>query len=94
MQTSIVNIGFGNIIISSRIVALVSNDSAPVKRLIAEAREKGVLIDATHGRRTRAVIITDGEKIFLSSINPETLANRICNKDETKDEENKKTGDI
>ncbi|MCL2420318.1 MAG: DUF370 domain-containing protein [Defluviitaleaceae bacterium] len=73
-----VNIGFGNMIPSGRIVAMVSNDSAPVKRLIQEAREKGSLIDATQGRRTRAVIVADSGHVILSAIQPETIANRMA----------------
>lgn len=73
----LINIGFGNIVPAGRIVALVSNDSAPVKRLITDAREKGLLIDATHGRKTRAVIVVDSGHFILSSINPETIAHRV-----------------
>jgi regulator of extracellular matrix RemA (YlzA/DUF370 family) len=62
---------------AARVVAIVGNESAPVKRIIQEAREKGFLIDATHGRRTRAVVVTDSGHIVLSSIHPETVANRI-----------------
>jgi regulator of extracellular matrix RemA (YlzA/DUF370 family) len=80
-QYKLINIGFGNIVLANRIVALVSNDSAPIKRIIQEAREKGMLIDATYGRRTRAVIITDSGYIVLSSIHPETVANRIVSKE-------------
>ena len=72
-----VNIGFGNMVPSNRIVAMVGNDSAPVKRMIQDAREKGSLIDATHGRRTRAVIVTDSGHIILSAIQPETIAGRM-----------------
>jgi regulator of extracellular matrix RemA (YlzA/DUF370 family) len=72
-----INIGFGNIVPAGRIVAMVGNDSAPVKRLIQDAREKGSLIDATQGRRTRAVIITDSGHIILSAIQPETIAGRL-----------------
>jgi regulator of extracellular matrix RemA (YlzA/DUF370 family) len=77
----LINIGFGNIVLANRIVALVSNESAPIKRIIQEARDAGRLIDATYGRRTRAVIITDSKYIVLSSIHPETIANRIASKD-------------
>jgi regulator of extracellular matrix RemA (YlzA/DUF370 family) len=72
----LINIGFGNRVPAGRVVALVSNESAPVKRMIQEAREKGVLIDATHGRKTRAVVVTDSGHILLSSIQPDTIANR------------------
>ncbi len=76
-EIKLINIGFGNIVMSNRIISIVSPESAPIKRLIQEAREKGLLIDATYGRRTRAVIITDSEHIVLSAIQPETIANRI-----------------
>ena len=74
-----INIGFGNIALSNRIVAVVSPESAPIKRLIQETREKGKLIDATYGRKTRAVIITDCEYIILSAIQPDTMALRFEN---------------
>ena len=80
-QYKLINIGFGNIVLANRIVALVSNESAPIKRIIQEARDRGMLIDATSGRRTRAVIITDAGYIVLSAIHPETVANRIISKD-------------
>lgn len=79
--TKLINIGFGNIVLSNRIIAIVSPESAPIKRIIQEARDNGKLVDATYGRRTRAVIITDSEHIILSSIQPETVANRIIAKD-------------
>ena len=85
----LVNIGFGNIVLANRIIAIVSPESAPIKRLIQEAREKGMLIDATYGRRTRAVIITDSDHVILSSIQPETVSNRIISKD-TKETSNEK----
>jgi len=72
-----INIGFGNIVIAKRIVAVVSPESAPIKRIIQEAREDKKLLDATYGRRTRAVIITDSDHIILSSIQPETISGRI-----------------
>ncbi len=77
----LINIGFGNIVLANRIIAIVSPESAPIKRIIQEARDKGRLVDATYGRRTRAVIITDSEHIILSSIQPETVANRIVTKE-------------
>lgn len=73
----LVNIGFGNMISANRMVAIVSPESAPIKRMISEAKEKGNLIDATHGRRTRAVIITDSDHIILTYLQSETVANRI-----------------
>ena len=75
----LINIGFGNIVSASRIVALVSPDSAPIKRLIQDTRDTGKLIDVTCGRRTRAVIITDSEHVILSAIQAETIANRLDN---------------
>ncbi len=77
----LINVGFGNIVSSDRIIAIVSPDSAPIKRMIAEAREKGTLIDATYGRRTRGVLITDSEHIILSALQTETIAGRL-NKDD------------
>ena len=77
MDLQLINIGFGNIVSASRVVAIVSPESAPIKRIISDAREKGHLIDATYGRRTRAVIITDSSHVVLSAIQPETVANRF-----------------
>jgi len=73
----LINIGYGNVVLGNRIVAIVSPESAPIKRVIQEAREQGNLIDATYGRRTRAVIVTDSDHIILSSVQPETVANRL-----------------
>lgn len=75
------NIGFGNIVSANRIVAIVSPDSAPIKRIISEARDRGVLIDATYGRRTRAVIVTDSDHVILSAVQPETVANRLASRE-------------
>ena len=75
-----VNIGFGNIVAVNRIVAIVSPESAPIKRIIQEARERGMLIDATYGRRTRAVVVTDSDHIILSAVQPETVAHRLGGK--------------
>ncbi|MTI67605.1 MAG: DUF370 domain-containing protein [Firmicutes bacterium] len=77
----LINIGFGNIVSANRIVGIVSPESAPIKRIIQEARERGMLIDATYGRRTRAVIVTDSDHIILSAVQPETVAHRLNNKD-------------
>ena len=77
MNIKLVNIGFGNIVSANRIIAIVSPDSAPIKRIIQEARENGSLIDATYGRRTRAVIITDSDHVVLSAVQPETVAHRL-----------------
>ncbi len=73
----LINIGFGNMINASRLVAVVSPESAPIKRMIQESKEKGTLIDATHGRRTRAVIITDSDHIILTYLQSETVATRL-----------------
>ena len=73
----LINIGFGNMVSAEWLVAIVSPESAPIKRIIQEAKERGTLIDATHGRRTRAVIITDSEHIILTYLQSETVANRI-----------------
>ncbi|MCX7773915.1 MAG: DUF370 domain-containing protein [Clostridia bacterium] len=77
----LINVGFGNIVSANKIVAIVSPESAPIKRIIQEARERGVLIDATYGRRTRAVIITDSDHVVLSALQPETVAHRLEEKD-------------
>lgn len=82
MEIRLVNIGFGNIVSANRIVAIVSPESAPIKRIITEAREKGVLIDATYGRRTRAVVIMDSDHVVLSAVQPETVAHRLSAKEE------------
>ena len=73
----LINIGFGNMVNASRLVAIVSPESAPIKRIIQECKEKGTLIDATHGRRTRAVIITDSDHVILTYLQCETVANRL-----------------
>ncbi|MGN1320797.1 MAG: DUF370 domain-containing protein [Acutalibacteraceae bacterium] len=74
----LVNIGFGNMISANRMIAIVSPESAPIKRIIQDAKERGTLVDATHGRRTRAVIITDSDHIFLTYLSPEIVANRMA----------------
>ncbi|HHT42024.1 MAG TPA: DUF370 domain-containing protein [Firmicutes bacterium] len=81
MGIQLINIGFGNIVAANRIVAIVSPESAPIKRMVQEARERGMLIDATYGRRTRAVIIADSDHIILSAVQPETVAHRLASKD-------------
>ena len=77
-----INIGFGNMVASERIVTIVSPDSAPVKRLVQDAREDGRVIDVSCGRRTRAVIITDSDHVILSAVQPETVANRMTDNQE------------
>ena len=77
----LINVGFGNMVSSDRLVAIVSPESAPIKRMISDARDRGMFIDATYGRRTRAVLITDSDHIILSAIQPETVGNRVAGKD-------------
>ena len=85
----LINIGFGNMVSASRLVAIVSPESAPITRIVQDAKERGSLIDATYGRRTRAVIIMDSDHVVLSAVQPETVANRLNDRDEdlTEDEE-------
>ncbi len=83
----LVNIGFGNLVSANRMIAIVSPESAPIKRIIQDAKERGTLIDATHGRRTRAVIITDSDHIILSYLQSETVANRLNDENAVDDEE-------
>ena len=84
----LINIGFGNLVSEDRLVAIVSPDSAPIKRMVQESRERGMLIDATYGRRTRAVLVMDNDHIILSAIQPETVAGRLNTK------ENSQEGDM
>lgn len=86
-----INIGFGNTVASDRIVSVVSPDSAPIKRLMQDAKDMGRVIDVSCGRRTRAVIITDSEHIILSSVQVETLANRLNGTDSDREEPNEET---
>ena len=78
----LINIGFGNMVAAGRLVAIVSPESAPIKRIIQDAKDRGTLIDATYGRRTRAVLITDSDHVILSAVQPETVANRFGEDDE------------
>ncbi|HWS30064.1 MAG TPA: DUF370 domain-containing protein [Clostridia bacterium] len=82
MSAKLVNVGFGNIVSTARIVSIVTPDSAPSKRIVQDARERGRLIDASHGRRTRAVIIMDSTHVVLSALQPETVAGRILSDEE------------
>lgn len=93
MSIKLINIGFGNIVSSNRIIAIVSPESAPIKRIIQEARDRGMLIDATYGRRTRAVIISDSDHIILSAVQPETVAHRLNNKENDIEIKREKKGD-
>ena len=81
MNIRLINIGFGNIVSAARVIAIVSPESSPIKRTIQEARDKGMLIDATYGRRTRAVIIMDSNHVVLSSVQPETVSHRVGTKE-------------
>jgi len=83
----LINIGFGNVVLANKIVAIVGTESAPIKRIIQEAKDRGRLVDATYGRRTRAVIITDSDHVILSAVQPETVANRLNNSKEQDEEE-------
>ncbi len=83
----LINIGFGNMVSARKLVAIVSPESAPIKRIIQDARDRGSLIDATYGRRTRAVIITDSDHVILSAVQPETVANRLDSDDEEEEDD-------
>ena len=80
MRPRLLNIGFGNVVVASRIVAIVGPGSAPIKRLKEDAKENGKLVDATYGRKTRAIIVTDSDHVILSAINPDTAALRLLGK--------------
>ena len=88
----LVNIGFGNLVSADKVVAVVSPESAPIKRMVQEAKERGVLIDATFGRRTKAVLIMDSDNVVLSAILPETVAGRFNGMEEPAPEEEEKHG--
>ncbi len=83
----LINIGFGNLVNANRVIAIVSPDSAPIKRIIQDSKERGMLIDATQGRRTRAVLITDSDHVILTYLQSETVANRLNDYDDGVDEE-------
>ena len=78
----LINIGFGNMVSANKLIAIVSPESAPIKRIVQEARDRGSLIDATYGRRTRAVIIMDSDHVVLSAVQPETVAGRRAEDEE------------
>ena len=82
MSIKFINIGFGNIVSANRLIAIVSPESAPIKRIVTEARSRWMLIDATYGRRTRAVIVTDSDHVILSAVQPDTVANRLDMKEQ------------
>lgn len=77
----LINIGFGNMVSAERLVAIVSPDSAPIKRMVQEARDRGTLIDATFGRKTKAVLIMDSDHIVLSALQPTSVAGRLSGKE-------------
>ena len=83
----LIDIGFGNLVAAGRLIAVVSPDSAPIKRMVQEARERGVLIDASYGRRTRAVLVMDNDHVVLSALQSETVANRLSGEKDTGEEE-------
>lgn len=86
MSIKLINIGFGNIVNANRIISIVSPESAPIKRIIQEARDRSMLVDATYGRRTRAVIITDSDHVILSAVQPETVAHRLTSREDISEE--------
>ncbi len=86
MNIKLINIGFGNIVSANRIISIVSPESAPIKRIIQDARDRNMLIDATYGRRTRAVIIADSDHVILSAVQPETVAQRLTTKEDGSEE--------
>lgn len=86
MSIKWLNIGFGNVVNASRIISIITPESAPIKRIIQSAKDENYLIDVTHGRRTRSVIITDCNTVILSAIQPETIANRLQIKESTNNE--------
>jgi len=86
LALQLINIGFGNVVSANRIISIVSPESAPIKRIVQVARETNNLIDATYGRRTRAVIVTDSPYVVLSAVQPETVGQRVTNQDEMSDD--------
>lgn len=85
MSIQLLNIGFGNMVSANRVIAIISPESAPIKRMVQDARDKGLLIDATYGRKTRAVLVMDSGQIVLSAIQPETVAHRLVQYDVDED---------
>lgn len=85
MSIQLLNIGFGNMVSANRVMAIISPESAPIKRMVQDARDKGLLIDATYGRKTRAVLVMDSGQIVLSAIQPETVAHRLVQYDVEED---------
>ncbi|GAB3793716.1 extracellular matrix/biofilm regulator RemA [Virgibacillus kimchii] len=87
MSLRLINIGFGNVVSANRVISIVSPESAPIKRIITIARDKNKLVDATYGRRTRAVIVTDSDHVILSAVQPETVGQRVISHEDTSDEQ-------
>ena len=85
MSIQLLNIGFGNMVSANRVMAIISPESAPIKRMVQDARDKGLLIDATYGRKTRALLVMDSGQIVLSAIQPETVAHRLVQYDVDED---------
>lgn len=85
MALQLINIGFGNVVSANRVISIVSPESAPIKRIVTVARENNKLVDATYGRRTRAVIITDSDHVVLSAVQPETVGQRLLSNEELSD---------
>jgi len=83
----LINIGFGNMVSAGRLITIVSPESAPIKRIIQDAKERGSCIDATYGRRTRAVLITDSDHVILSAVQPETIAGRLDDDEDDEDDD-------
>lgn len=87
MGLHLINIGFGNVVAAGRVITIVSPESAPIKRIVTVARKNDKLVDATYGRRTRAVIITDSDHVILSAVQPETVGQRVISHDEMTDDD-------
>lgn len=83
----LINIGFGSMVAANRLLAIVAPDSAPIKRVIQEARDRGMLIDASYGRKTQSVLLMDTDHVILSAISTETMCERWMDKQEKKEEE-------
>jgi regulator of extracellular matrix RemA (YlzA/DUF370 family) len=86
LSLRLINIGFGNVVSANRIISIVSPESAPIKRIVTVARDNNKLVDATYGRRTRAVIVTDSDHVVLSAVQPETVGQRVLSNEEDSDE--------
>ena len=91
MDMNFINIGFGNVVSAHRVISIVAPESAPIKRIVQEAREAGDLIDATYGRRTRSVLVMDSGHVILSAVQPETIVGRITGKDDAPKAEDEDT---